>query len=260
MDSPADNLLLAAQRVLGLDLTVHLREPLMQSGLIADWRRHKTARCLGVKRRHIRECTAFDGLAVHQALRREPRGRVHTCPFGMTEIAVPLIWRDRHCGVLFAGQRWRGAGPPPYPDLPRAESESWLRDRLPLLRGVAHELCALLHQDDSGEPDRRQRILAFIHDRLATDVGVDDLARRLSLSPSRTRHLVSVLFGQPFSQLLREARLGEASRLLTITEWPIGRIATAVGIADQNYFSRLFSQAFGCSPRAYRRGLDQLER
>lgn len=53
-------------------------------------------------------------------------------------------------------------------------------------------------------------------------------------------------------QLATEKRVQAAKKLLLKGELPISKVAESVGIADYNYFSRVFKKHTGVSPRRYR--------
>ncbi len=112
------------------------------------------------------------------------------------------------------------------------------------------------HVEDDEKPptieDRRTLINEFVERHLDEDLSVEDLATELSLSPSRTIHVLKQVTGQTFSHVLRRARLRHAAHLLTSTDLPIGEVAWRCGLADQSYFSRLFKSEFATTPRAYR--------
>ena len=78
------------------------------------------------------------------------------------------------------------------------------------------------------------------------------LAAELNLSPPRASHVVSAIFGKPFSALLQEARMRQAALLLTTTALPVGEIASLAGMLDANYFCRVFKKHYKISPLAYR--------
>jgi transcriptional regulator GlxA family with amidase domain len=48
--------------------------------------------------------------------------------------------------------------------------------------------------------------------------------------------------------------MDRASQLLIETDLPIGTIASMVGVADRRAFNKMVNQAFGLSPREYRKG------
>jgi AraC-like DNA-binding protein len=246
-------LLTRASRALGLHLCYHDR--VGQAGRLPEkWKTHLVPCCLAVKQTHAAECMAYDMGEVHRALAGKPEGRVHTCPFGVTELAVPVMSDGLLAGVLFAGACWRRRGRPPYPGMIAARRRNWLEDRLVLLRGIAAQLAGLLKGPEKRPAgDRRGEISDYLRDRMAEPVYLPDLARHLSLSPSRARHVVQELFGMTFSALVRSVKLREAAFHLRTTDLPVGDVADRAGYPDQNYFSRVFSREFRMSPRAYRR-------
>jgi AraC family L-rhamnose operon transcriptional activator RhaR len=54
------------------------------------------------------------------------------------------------------------------------------------------------------------------------------------------------------NQYLRQLRLCKAMDLLRHGQQTIGEVAAQCGFDDSNYFSVVFNQSFGTSPRQYR--------
>jgi transcriptional regulator GlxA family with amidase domain len=52
---------------------------------------------------------------------------------------------------------------------------------------------------------------------------------------------------------LNSVRLKEAKKLICDTELSFKEIAAECGFYDQNYFSKQFSESFGCSPTEFRK-------
>lgn len=80
---------------------------------------------------------------------------------------------------------------------------------------------------------------------------VEDYARELNLPPARLNRLCRNLLNCNAKQLLQERLLLEARRQLIYTRIHIEQIAFELGFGDPAYFSRLFRQHQGCSPREY---------
>lgn len=55
-----------------------------------------------------------------------------------------------------------------------------------------------------------------------------------------------------FNQFILDTKMKKARKLVCETNMKFGEIADALGYANQNYFTRLFTKYFGESPRAYR--------
>lgn len=250
--SPLQRLLKHASAVMGLSVCYHDRSG--NSRLPLDNRKHTHPACLKVKS-HL--CREFDAYDTHQALRWLPEGRIHVCPYGYTEIAVPVFVETEYAGVLFAGPCWTGKGPPPYTGLYSPENESWLEERRTMLQAVSTKFSSLIQVNEkiiTPNPSRKTRIMEFLKKNQDEDgkVTMARLAAELSLSPSRTSHVVNSLFKMSLPNLKNAIKLEHAAHLLSATELSIGEIAERLGFHDQNYFSRLFSKGYGLSPTAYR--------
>jgi two-component system response regulator YesN len=61
--------------------------------------------------------------------------------------------------------------------------------------------------------------------------------------------------GMTFVAHVTRVRITNALRLLRETNLTIAEVAAATGFPDQSYFDRRFKQAFGSSPRQFRKGL-----
>lgn len=251
-------LLERSSHVFGLNLV--FKPAILDLRLPPSHEQHRTGPCMAFKKRNgSAPCIEFDIVETPEAIRGRPRGRIHTCPAGFTEIAVPVTAEGTQLGVLFAGPCWTKPGRKPHRELIRVKDPDFLDDRRELLRALAGRIAEIYsgHVDDGERrptvEDRRTLINEFVEKNLAQDLAMENLAAELSLSPSRTIHVVKQVTGQTFSQVLRNARLRQAAHLLTSTDLPIGEIAWRCGMADQSYFSRLFKREFANTPRAYRK-------
>lgn len=101
--------------------------------------------------------------------------------------------------------------------------------------------------------DALRRVLKFIDEHLARDIGLNDVAEAAFLSPSYLSQLLKKETGLAFVQWLTARRMDRARELLVHSEERISSIAHRVGFPDEAYFSRRFHQRFGTSPREYRR-------
>lgn len=99
------------------------------------------------------------------------------------------------------------------------------------------------------------RIRKFMAERLGRPLNLQELADHANLSAYHFARTFKKLTGQSPMHYFTQLRLQKACHLLDTTQQPISRIATAVGYSDPQYFSRIFRQIIGMSPRAYRRGV-----
>lgn len=81
-------------------------------------------------------------------------------------------------------------------------------------------------------------------------------AAALGVSVGRLSAAVRESTGRTPGQLIRDAQVLEAKRLLAGTTLTVGRVAREVGFADPAYFCRFFRRETGTSPGEFRRGAD----
>ena len=244
-------LLETASRIIGLHLCFHDRTGRLT--IDSRWRTHEHLFCRQMRNANEEQCIEFDMIDTHTALVNKPQGRIQTCHAGVTEIAVPVSFESQHGGVLFAGPCWTNDTPSP-PNVPVAPDSQWLEDRQLLLQALAVNIEQYLMGVKNYVPeDRRQQINRYLTERMDLPIKLDDLAKSLHLSSSRTSHLVQQLFGTSLTQLVRTRKMREAAILLTTTGHQVKAIARLVGFSDPNYFARQFTQEHGMSPLSYRK-------
>ena len=77
-------------------------------------------------------------------------------------------------------------------------------------------------------------------------------AKALGVTPTHLSRVSRALTGVSASQLILERRLLEARRALAYTTMQVSEIAYMLGYSDPAYFARVFAQATGESPSAFR--------
>ena len=100
--------------------------------------------------------------------------------------------------------------------------------------------------------DRRIEIIVS---KMETDPGsceISALAKSISLSTSRFRHLFKQQTGSTPSRYLKLVRLQKAEELIRTTFVPIKEILIIVGLKSDSHFWREFRQTYGMSPAEYR--------
>lgn len=106
-------------------------------------------------------------------------------------------------------------------------------------------------------PDRlalpqMQRLRDYLHDFMAQDTGLDDLARLAGMDRFRLTRQFKQAFGQsPHANLVR-LRLRTARMLLARGVAPV-EVAAQVGFADQSHLGRWFQRAYRMTPALYQR-------
>ncbi len=95
--------------------------------------------------------------------------------------------------------------------------------------------------------------LDYLHEHLADDITLSQLAAAVSLSPYHFTRLFKLSTGTTPHQYLLSCRLQQAYRLLRSTNLPIGQVALQTGFADQSHFTRHFKRAFAQTPAELRK-------
>jgi len=131
-----------------------------------------------------------------------------------------------------------------------------------LAMNALEEVLILISHAYSQNVDRRMdprihTVLDLLSQRFMEPLKVADLARAVSLSPSRLAHLFKEQVGDSMMETLLKLRLRQASQLLELTSRSVGEIAAGVGFQSPLYFSRQFAAYFGISPTAYRKSVKQ---
>lgn len=86
-----------------------------------------------------------------------------------------------------------------------------------------------------------------------SDITVEDIARMHGVSYRQLARLFKRITGRTLSQALSAARLSHAMHLLAETELPIQQIAERVGFSSPYYFTNVFSDTYGMSPKQVRK-------
>jgi two-component system, response regulator YesN len=81
---------------------------------------------------------------------------------------------------------------------------------------------------------------------------LEDVASFADRNPSYFSHLLMTKTGSSFTEVLAGLRMKEAKRLLVETNKPIKEISLLTGYQNANYFSRMFKELVGVSPREFR--------
>ncbi|MEF9974585.1 MAG: AraC family transcriptional regulator [Clostridia bacterium] len=89
-----------------------------------------------------------------------------------------------------------------------------------------------------------------------SNLTLSQLANMLNLSVRQTQRLLRKSFGKTFSQKLTEARMAAASQLLLNTDFTVTKISEQLGFSCMEYFSSSFHRFMNCSPRDYRKKLN----
>lgn len=97
-----------------------------------------------------------------------------------------------------------------------------------------------------------KKIVGYINENLSEDISLEDMASYAGVSSFYLSKLFKEEKGVTFINFLTDRRLEKAQQLLRNTDKSIKEITAETGYNDQNYFSRLFKNKFGISPKEFR--------
>jgi len=123
---------------------------------------------------------------------------------------------------------------------------AWLRGTLERI------LTAIERRQRFDVPRLVARTLDYIRGHMESDIGRDEVARHAGVSPGHLSELLKERTGRTFVELLREIRVQRACEMLGASEASLSEIAAACGFCDQSYFTRVFKDTRGMTPRQYR--------
>jgi ABC-type sugar transport system substrate-binding protein/AraC-like DNA-binding protein len=97
-----------------------------------------------------------------------------------------------------------------------------------------------------------KRAVAFIQQRYGAPLSRQEIADNLGVSKDYLGRVFQEELGFSLWEYLLRYRVLRAKELLRTTDYSVAEVAARVGFQDAAYFSRLFHQRTGCSPREYR--------
>lgn len=118
---------------------------------------------------------------------------------------------------------------------------------------ICHKYCILVKNYANPEYSKLTKdIIAYIQLHMEEKLSLDFLAGHFGKNPSVLSNSFSKETGQTLTKYIHQVRTKEALRLFNTTDMSVSEIALAVGYQDFSYFSKVFTQNIGMSPREYR--------
>lgn len=241
----------AVSRTIKLPICFHSSLP--YKGIPESISIHSHPACVHIKKKYTARCIAYDRGLIHSRLMNHSEGEIHQCPFGFYEIAVPIVLRSGHGGVLFAGPCSLRSSDKTTISPIEIPNIKWLEDRMVVIQSLAAKIASAVNIAEGEPKNRKAHIMNAIIKKNDQSIQLSDIAKAIHLSPSRTGHLIKELFNETFPELVNRIKMHEATRLLLAGNRSISNIAESLGYRDSNYFSRVFSDVYKTSPKEYRK-------
>jgi AraC family transcriptional regulator len=103
-------------------------------------------------------------------------------------------------------------------------------------------------------PWQARRCTEYLQDHIDENVGLEQLAAIIGLSPFHFARAFRQSTGMPPHRYQLTLRMTQARRMLATTDASVTEIAFAVGYQSSQALARLFRSEMGVSPSDYRRG------
>ena len=122
---------------------------------------------------------------------------------------------------------------------------------------AVRRILAAFHEPPTGShANVIARVRSYIARHLSEDIGLEQVAREVYLSPAYLSRLFHDESGQTFLDAVTEARVERACALLAERpDLSIAAVSREVGYGDPKYFARVFKSRAGRTPSEYRREL-----
>jgi AraC-like DNA-binding protein len=108
-------------------------------------------------------------------------------------------------------------------------------------------------ETDTAKRRLMRRFVNRLNSRYATPDTVRDYAAELGVTPTHLTRVCRETAGKPATRIIREKTMREARHLLAETDSKINRIAADLGFASAAYFTRVFTETYGQSPKIFRK-------
>ena len=211
--------------------------------------------------------------------------RTETCPFGLTETAVPVRLGERTIGFLRIGQvlrrsaiesdKKRAAGKlaecgVPFkgairkaweatPIIPKEKYAAIVR----LLSFFGEQLSSLANQlvleRQNAEPPLVQKAREYIEKHKSEELSLADVAKAAGASVFHFCKVFHKATGLKFTDYVARVRLEDARNRLLNPNLRISEIAYDVGFQSLTQFNRTFKRVFGQSPSQFRARMSSRE-
>jgi len=97
--------------------------------------------------------------------------------------------------------------------------------------------------------------LAIIEAEYASELSLDDIARRIATSRRQLQRAFAEVGDTTFREAVAVVRMRKAAELLQDRRLTVGQVAHRVGYRQQAQFAKAFRRRHGSAPGEYRRGV-----
>ena len=117
------------------------------------------------------------------------------------------------------------------------------KDDVPVQRPSTRRYRAALYED----------AVAIVEEEYASDLSLDDIARRIATSRRQLQRSFSEVGSTTFREHVTNVRMERAAKLLADSRLTVGQVSRMVGYRQQAQFAKAFRRRYGAAPGEYRK-------
>lgn len=126
---------------------------------------------------------------------------------------------------------------------------------------IIAELLESLNKEKGATRNNGDRISWFIDytiNHYSEEIDLNKVISEYGISPSRFRAIFKQQMNRSPMEYIIDYKIEQAKKLLSTNKYNVSEVSYMVGYDDMHYFSRLFKQKVGCSPKKYLESLKNL--
>jgi AraC-like DNA-binding protein len=195
---------------------------------------------------------------------------MYTCPFGITEVIVPIIRDDEPIAYIISALGIKKGNEAEALRLSMrgcnedgdgvnsiiCEARKYTGEELDAYFNMIKMLANYIVGDDALTDENESigpLIKRYVKNNISKKLTLKDIARNLHCSTVTLTEHFKAEFGMTINEYITRKRMDLAEKLLLTTDKPLREIATLSGFSDVEYFSRTFKKHHLISPAAWRR-------
>lgn len=120
------------------------------------------------------------------------------------------------------------------------------------------KLLLVLSETPHIQPKRKERgeahtMLQYIHDHYSENISIEDLTAVVHLSKGECSRIFQLAYGTSIIAHVVDYRISQSIPLLTETDLTVAEIAGRCGFNNVSYYTKIFREKVGMTPRQYRK-------
>ena len=209
-------------------------------------------------------CIRFDKSLLEKSKVSQKIQQQH-CPFGLYNLAIPILHNGTVIGYLFVGQMKTAMD---FPEQLLAEHsdlkenyealELFGIDRCQSIATLAEILISHILTENMLKPDAGEilpKAAAYIQDHLGEDLSIKKISKEINASKSVLYKKFQNQFHCTVGEYINKKRVERAVQLLTTTSLSMEDISQVCGFSSGSYFTKIFKQNMGVTPLKFKKSL-----